>query len=243
MWPLLVLLMQAAQPAPTAPPVTRYQVLAAAHLREAGIPVLAAALQSPDTLIQRLAVRAVGRLENASHAALIQPLLSSPFASVRMAVIVAGAQMHAPIAANELIAEKDPAVRGAWYAAAGRAMSASVESEQELIRGLAEPSPITKRGAARGLESMIRLNAKSFHPSPETIAELRRSVIETHDSELRLLAMRALVPTRDRDSLTIAAALRDTSADVRALGVTMGRVWRSDPSPIVRFQALSVAAT
>ncbi|MEO6865151.1 MAG: peptidylprolyl isomerase, partial [Gemmatimonadaceae bacterium] len=42
---------------------------------------------------------------------------------------------------------------------------------------------------------------------------------------------------------TIAAALRDTSADVRALGVTMGRVWRSDPSPIVRFQALSVAAT
>ena len=244
MWPFLVLLIQAAaQPAPTAPPVTRYQVLAAEYLREAGIPVLAAALQSPDTLIQRLAARAVGRLENAQHAGLIEPLITSPSASLRIAGIEAAAQMHAPIASNGLATEKDPAVRGAWYAAAGRSMKASVELEHELARGLTEPSPITKRGAARGLESMIRLNAKSFHPSPETIAELRRTVIETHDSELRMLAMRALIPTRDRDSLTIAAALRDTSAQVRATGVLMGRVWRDDASPIVRVQALLVAST
>lgn len=238
-----MLLVQAAQPAPIAPPVTRYQVLAAEHLREAGMPVLAAALQSPDTLIQRLAVRAVGRLENAQHAGLIEPLITSPSASVRIAVIEAAAQMRAPIGSSGLIAEKDPAVRGAWYAAAGRATSASADLEHELVRGLAEPSTITERGAARGLESMIRLNAKSLHPSPETIAELRRTVIQTHDSELRLLAMRALIPTRDRDSLTIATALRDTSAEVRASGVLMGRTWRDDPSPIVRVQALMVAAT
>ncbi|MEO6866289.1 MAG: peptidylprolyl isomerase, partial [Gemmatimonadaceae bacterium] len=243
MWPFLVLLMQAAQPAPTAPPVTRYQVVAAEYLREAGIPVLVAALQSPDTLIQRLAVRAVGRLENAEHAALIEPLLTSPYASVRIAVIEAAAQMHAPISSNALITEKDPAVRGTWYASAGRAMNASVELEHDLVRGLAEPSAITKRGAARGLESMIRLNAKSFHPSEETIAALRRTVIEVHDSELRLSAMHALISTRDRDSLTIAAALRDTSAEVRAAGVLMGRAWRDDASPIVRVQALLVAAT
>src|SRR5665213_2848056 len=98
MWSFLVLLMQAAQPAPvapSAPPVARYQVLAAEYLREAGVPVLAAALQSPDTLIQRLAVRAIGRLENAKHAGLIEPLLASPRATVRMAVIDADAQMHA----------------------------------------------------------------------------------------------------------------------------------------------------
>ena len=243
MWPFLVLLMQAAQPAHIAPPVTRYQVLAAEYLREAGIPVLAAALQSPDTLIQRLAARAVGRLENAEHVGLIQPLLTSPSASVRIAVIEAAAQMHAPIGSNGLLTEKDPAVRGAWYAAAGRAMGASAELEQKLVDGLAEPSTITQRGAARGLESMIRLNARSFHPSPETIAELRHTVIETNDSELRMLALRALIPTRDRDSLTIAAALRDTSAEVRATGVLMGRVWLDDPSPIVRAQALLVAAT
>ena len=243
MWPYLVLLMQAAQPALTAPPVTRYQVLAAEYLREEGVPVLAAAAQSPDTLIQRLAVRAVGRLESAQHAGLIEPLLTSPSASVRIAVIEAAAQMHAPVAFDALVAEKNPAVRGAWYAAAGRAMGASVQLEHELVDGLAEPSTITKLGAARGLESMIRLNAKSFHPSSETIAALRHTVIETSDSELRLFAMRALLPTQDRDSLTIAAALRDTSADVRVAGVDMGRVWRGDPSSIVRVQALLVAAT
>jgi len=246
MWSFLVLLMQAAQPAPvapSAPPVARYQVLAAEYLREAGVPVLAAALQSPDTLIQRLAVRAIGRLENAKHAGLIEPLLASPRATVRMAVIDADAQMHAPIVSNVLVGEKDPAVRGEWYAATGRAISASVESEEELVHGLAEPSPITKRGAARGLESMIRLNAKSFHPSPETIAELRRTVIQTPDSELRLLAMLALFAAHDRDSLSIAAALGDTSAQVRATAVLVGRVWRDDPSPIVRVEALLVAAT
>ncbi|MEO7889112.1 MAG: peptidylprolyl isomerase [Vicinamibacterales bacterium] len=243
MYSFFMVLMQAVQPAPAAPPVTRYQVLAAEHLREAGIPVLARALQSPDTLIQRLAVRAVGRLEKPEYARLIEPLRTSPAVSVRIAVVEATAQMRAPIALTGLPAEKHPAVRGAWYAAAGRTMPASVESERELVRGLAEPASVTKRGAARGLESMIRLNAKTFHPSPETIAQLRRVIRETSDSEVRMLAMRALLPTRDRDSLTIASALRDTSAEVRAMGVTMGRQWRDDPSPLVRIQSLSVAAT
>ncbi|MEO9117193.1 MAG: peptidylprolyl isomerase [Gemmatimonadaceae bacterium] len=246
MWSFLLLLLQAAQPAPNAQPaaiVTRYQVLAAEYLREAGVPVLAVALQSPDTLIQRLAVRAVGRLENPQHAGLIEPLLTSPSASVRTAVIAAAAQMHAPIVSNALVGEKDPAVRAEWYAAAGRVMGASVGSEAELVHGLSEPSTITKRGAARGLESMIRLNASSFHPSPATIAELRRTVVQAHDSELRLLAMRALFSAHDRDSLTIGAALRDTSAQVRGTAVLVGRVWQDDPSPIVRVQALLVAAT
>ena len=251
MWPFLVVLIQAAQPAPTAPPVTRYQVLAAEHLREAGIPVLAAALQSPDTVIQRLAVRAVGRLENKEHADLIEPLLASPSASVRIAVIDAAAQMHAPITSDGLAAEKDPAVRGAWYAASGRVTGASMQSEQELeqkleqklVRGLAEQSAIIKRGAARGLESLLRLNARSFHPSAATIAALRSTAIESHDSELRLFAVRALTSARDRDSTTVAAALRDTSAEVRVAGIAMGRVWRDDPNSLVRVQALMVAAT
>jgi cyclophilin family peptidyl-prolyl cis-trans isomerase len=246
MWPFLVLLVQAARFAPIAPvspPVTRYQVLAAEYLREAGVPLLAAALQSPDTLIQRLAVRALGRLENPEHVRMVEPLLASPYASVRIAVIDAAAQMRAPVAFNGLAAETDPAVRGAWYTAAGRSMGASVSLEQQLIGGLAEPSVITRRGAARGIESMIRLNVRSFHPSPETIAALRHAVVDARDSEVRLFATRALIPTHDRDSLTIAAALRDMSAEVRAAGVALGRVWRDDPSSIVRVQALLVAAT
>jgi cyclophilin family peptidyl-prolyl cis-trans isomerase len=246
MWPFFLLLMQSLHPAPAAPApptVTRYQVLAAEYLREAGLPVLAAALQSPDTVIQRLGVRAVGRLENARHAALTEPRISSPAASVRIAVIDAAAQMHSPINSTLLATEKDPAVRGSWYAAAGRAVAASVQLERELDGGLAESSLAARRGAARGLESMLRINARSFHPSEQTIAALRNAVTGSTDGALRLSAMRALLSARDRDSLVIAAALNDTSSEVRAAGVALGRVWHNDPSPIVRVQSLLVAAT
>ncbi|MBY0490925.1 MAG: peptidylprolyl isomerase [Gemmatimonadaceae bacterium] len=240
MWPILLLTLQAAQPAP---PVTRYDVLAAEHLREAGVPVLRQGLQSPDTVVQRLAVRALGRLEKPEYAALLEPLFTSPAASVREAVARAVGQMKAPVVGKALPSERDPDVRGAWYAAAGRAMGASVEWELELVRGLAEQSTMVRRGAVRGLEAMIRLNARTFRPSPETVSELRRVVRETRDSETRLVALLALTGARDRDSTTVAAALTDRDPEVRRTAVAMGRVWVEDTSAIVRWQSLQAAPT
>jgi cyclophilin family peptidyl-prolyl cis-trans isomerase len=240
MWQFLFAV-QAAQPAPLPIPVTRYDVLAAEHLREAGLPVLRAALASPDTMVQRLAVRAVGRLEQPAQATLLEPLLQSPSASVRQAVAEAVGQMRAPIVGRALPVERDPVVRGAWYAAAGKAMGGSVEWELELVKGLAESAPATQRGAARGLEAMMRLNARTFRPSPETLAELRRVVRASTDGELRLLAMLALGAARDRDSTTVAFALRDANPEVRRAAVAMGRAWVDDTSAMVRWQALQVA--
>ena len=243
MWPFLLLTLQAAQPAPASPPVTRYDVIAAEYLREAGLPVLRQALQSPDTVVQRLAVRALGRLEKPEYASLLEPLFTAPAASVREAVARAVGQMKAPVVGKALPNERDPDVRGAWYAAAGRAMGASVEWELELVRGLSEPSTMVRRGAARGLEAMIRLNTRAFRPSPETVSELRRLVRETRDSETRLVAMLALAGARDRDSLTIAAALGDRDPEVRRAAVALGRTWVEDTSAMVRWQALSAAPT
>jgi cyclophilin family peptidyl-prolyl cis-trans isomerase/HEAT repeat protein len=237
MLPFLVLALQAAQPAPP----SRYDVLAAEYLREAGVPVLRQALQSPDTVVQRLAVRALGRLEKPEYATLLEPLFTSPAASVREAVAKAVGQMKAPVVGKALPSERDPDVRGAWYAAAGRAMGASVEWELELVRGLSEQSTMVRRGAARGLEAMIRLNARTFRPSPETVQELRRLVRETRDSETRLVAMLALTGARDRDSLTIATALTDRDPDVRRAAVALGRVWVEDSSAMVRWQSLQAA--
>lgn len=241
MWPFLLLTLQAAQPAPPAPPVTRYDVIAAEYLREGGLPVLRRALASPDTVIQRLAVRAVGRLEQPDKASLIEPLMTSPAVSVRIAVAQAIGQMKAPVVGKALPTERDPAVRGAWYAAAGRAMGASVEWELELVKGLAEANGDVQVGALRGLEAMIRLNARTFRPSPETVIELRRAVARPRDADAMLVGLLALTGARDRDSTTIAIGLKSPDEEVRRLAVAMGRVWVDDKSPMVRWQSLSVS--
>jgi cyclophilin family peptidyl-prolyl cis-trans isomerase len=239
MWPLLLLQLQATTPPGSpSPALSRYDVLAAEHLREAGLPVLRAALTGSDTSAQRLAVRAVGRLEQPALRTLIDPLASSPAVSVRIAVAQAYGQMRAPVPSSILTSERDAAVRGAWFAAAGRSTGSVAEWEPQLTQALSEPGAATQRGAARGLEALLRLNARTLRPSTATLNELRRLAQTSPDGETRLIAMLALSAARDRDSITVAAALRDRNAEVRRAAVAMGRVWVEDTSAMVRWQSL-----
>jgi HEAT repeat protein len=60
--------------------------------------ILLEALKNPDTRIQRMAVRAIGRFERPRYADAIRPLAGSPDAGVRAEAVNALGQMKASLA-------------------------------------------------------------------------------------------------------------------------------------------------
>jgi len=97
-------------------------------------------------------------------------------------------------------------------------------------------------GVADGLESLVRINIKSYRPSSKAISRLRQLAITRIDAEaddeadptghaevdaamedaatrVRRLALQALVTARAADDDTVAEALRDSDAQVRRLAV------------------------
>jgi cyclophilin family peptidyl-prolyl cis-trans isomerase len=166
---------------------------------EADLKALVDATHHPNEAVQRMAVRALGRLERPGLARDIEPGLSSVFPSVRAAAADALGQaasggskdvVDAIQAAllRRLGAEKDPAVVGAicWtigrlpYATAQAARSAEVTL---LVASLPLDSPAgapieVQLGVARGFESLLRRNAKLFTPAQETARRLRRLAID-----------------------------------------------------------------
>jgi cyclophilin family peptidyl-prolyl cis-trans isomerase/HEAT repeat protein len=238
--------------AQTAKP-TVHQVLAAEYARGTDTRVLDAAVASNDTVLQRLAARAFGRMEREEFAPHITPLLASPSASVRRETLNALAQMGAPFAINTFAAaERDASVRAALFEAIGRSPAArpgtppmppAAATVSLLTSGLREESAVARAGAARGLESLLRRTARNTRPAPETVTGLRQALRDNGGAEIRQLLLLALTAAGDRDSSTMALALQDTSAQVRRLAVAASRQWVNDPSPLVRYQALRVAST
>jgi cyclophilin family peptidyl-prolyl cis-trans isomerase len=252
MWPLpiaavltllvSVTLSAAADAQTSTAPLTRHAVLAAEYARDEGLPVLRAALASPDTALQRIAARGLGRLERAEHVALLQPLFTSPAVAVRREAVNAAAQMKDVSMLPALLrSEQDASVRAAIYESWGRAVAPSAEVQTQLVTALGEPSVVARRGAARGMEAYLRRTARTARATEATVQALRTFVADNTDSESRLLALLALTAAGDRDSVTVQVALRDTSAEVRRAAVALGRVWRVDAAPMVRWQALRVA--
>ncbi len=222
-------------------PVDR-AVLESEHARDAGAAALIAATTRPDARTQRLAARALGRLENPAHAAALTPLLASPDASVRRAAAGALAQMRAPYAYGPLLqSERDASVRAVINEAIGRARPASDDAEPLLAAGLSNAAPTSRAGAARGLESLFRLNPAPRKPNAATLAALHAAFAADRDEEIRELILLTMNAAGDRDSTTIELALKDGSPQVRRLAVIGARRWVRDTSALVRYQALRVA--
>ncbi len=165
---------------------------------EADLQVLRDATRHPNEAVQRQAVRALGRLERPALAGDIQPMLSSPFASVRTAAAealgqaasgagpdVAGAIQAALI--KHLGGERDQAAIGAacWtlgrlpYGTAQAARSAEVTL---LVASLSLDSDrgapfVLHLGIARGFESLLRRSARLFTPAPETVRRLTQMAL------------------------------------------------------------------
>src|SRR5262249_12739682 len=111
-----------------------------------------AALNSTDPQVQRLAVRAIGRLERVQLADSMRTLLASPDAGVRMETVNALGQMNAPFdVTGALDQEKDASVRAVIFETAGRLRESPPEIQGILLKGLTD-TPAARVGAAKGLE-------------------------------------------------------------------------------------------
>lgn len=227
---------------PPAPP-TAYQVLAAEYARgtdAASLGVLQSALASGDTVLQRLAVRAFGRLENKSHVTHVAPMLSSPSVSVRREALNAYGQMGV-VPPFEPVRGAPDAVLAVYYETLGRVAEASPETYATLTAGLTSRSLLERSGAARGLESLARRTARAARPAPETVTALKTAFRSNPESEIRQLLLLTLSAAADRDSSLLTEALRDTSAMVRRLAVMGLRHFVTDASPMVRYHSMRFA--
>ncbi len=223
-------------------PVDR-ALIEAEQAREAGVPVLLAAAANGDLRAQILAARAIGRLENPAFRDSLIPLMHSPDPQVRRAAAGGLAQMRATFAwALLLQTERDASVRAAVFEAIGRAKPASDDAEPLLAGGLKDADPHARACAARGLESLFRLNSKPpRQPAATTAAALHEAFASNREDEIRELILLTMHASGDRDAATMKSALVDPSPQVRRLAVRDTQTWVHDSSPIVRYEALRAA--
>ena len=217
-------------------------LLEAEQAREAGVATLLTAAKG-EVNSQMLAARALGHLENPSYRDAVIRLLDSPDAQVRRSAAGALAQMRASFAfAGVLKAERDGQVRAAIFEAIGRGKPVADDAESALADGLKDPDAQASAGAARGLESLFRLNSKPPRkPAAATIAALHQAFEAHREEEIRELVLLTMHAVGDRDSAILTSALVDPSAQVRRLAVQYSGTWVQDSSPIVRYEALRVA--
>ena len=266
---------------------TRLQVLQAEDHRasRAGdLAVLRIGARSRDPQTVRFAVRALGRLERPSAIPDIGALLRHPAPEVRVEAANAIAQAARGLSTDDgrknaagvtvesavgllitrLQAEAEDSVTGALVTAMGRLPYTSEESyrraETAVISVLA-PGPGTdvRLGVALAGESMARLFAKSYPPSPAFVAAMRdlarlppgvgpadRAAQAT--ARIRRLAVDALGIAKAIDQTVRDAALTDGDAQVRRILVarlgdaTLARTLLADKSPMVRAEAARVLA-
>ncbi len=212
--------------------------------RTADLAPLVEQLSNPDERVQRLAVRAIGRIERLEHAEAVLALAASPSSDVRREAANALGQMRAAADLSSWVArEPDATVRAALFHTIGRVAPIDDVTETALVAGLADDDPRARLGAAHGLEAYVRLNARTRKPAPETVTALRRAVSDHPEAELRELALLALGAAGDRDRDTLVLSLTDGEPQVRRLAVIGLREWVDDPSPMVRYEALRVAPT
>ncbi len=195
---------------------------------------------SSDPAVQRLAVRALGRLEQPRYAEAVTPLLRSPDRAVRMEAINALGQMGTDFDLSiSLAEERDDEVRGVYYGTIGRLPLVDERLLGKLVRGLEEPGPRARTGAAKGLESHFRLTGNK--PRLETLIALRKALRTNDSSTLRQLVLLTLNRAEDRDAATLTAVLTDSDPLVRRLAVIGLEIPKDDPSPIVRYESLKVS--
>jgi cyclophilin family peptidyl-prolyl cis-trans isomerase/HEAT repeat protein len=258
----------------------------------ASLDVLLAGLRSTAPLIQQAAVRALGRLERPDLSDAIAPLLAAATPAVRAEAANAlgqavsrDARMAGPTSQRlieRLKTEKDPSARGAIGETLGRLPYSTTADAQRAETALydatwkgkyrwgpgesrrridAAPLPALA-GAVKGLESLYRLRATLFRPSPMPLIRLRvlavympkagKGTPNPGEVQVRRLAASALVAAKDRDAVTLRFLAKVPDPQTRRLAIialtafdpvdtetrTIVRQALVDPSPLVRYEAL-----
>jgi cyclophilin family peptidyl-prolyl cis-trans isomerase/HEAT repeat protein len=231
-----------AQGQPATPAAVRHAIVAAEDGRAEGAalkPILDG-LKHSDPAIQRLAVRALGRLERVEHAPAITPLLSASDPEVRAEAVNALAQVTpadpravADLLLKRLASEQHPGVQGALAAAIGRlpyAIPGDVGRIETALLDLSErhtdlPMHV---GVAQGFDSLFRRlgrlmrqqkSSEPLHPTGEVVTRLRGIVAKGTNDRIRRLGLSALMSVGAVDLATAKPSLADPDAQVRRLAM------------------------
>ncbi|HYV96076.1 MAG TPA: peptidylprolyl isomerase, partial [Gemmatimonadaceae bacterium] len=220
------------------------QILEAEHNRARDLTPIQRGLASQDSAVQRVAVRAAGRLGRPELKDAVLALTTSRAAAVRREAFNALGQLNiAGDYSGYLAGERDGSVRGAIHETIGRITPPAAGAESQLSAALGTESDIdAARGAARGIESLFRLN-RSLRPADSTIARLHRAFRANTDEQFRELVLLTLNAAQDHDPETLSLALKDSSPQVRRLAVVGGFGANGDPSPMVRYEIVRLHAT
>lgn len=246
----------------------RHAILVAEDLRPAtaaGLAPIRAGLLSSDTVAQRLAVRALGRLERPELVPEILPSLTEPAASVRaeainalgQAVVRGGADSVRRALEDRAGLENDPMVRGVLFRTLGRLrLEANPDGLERLLvqasrSAAGDAPPEVLEGVAHGLGSFYRRTAASRPPAVDALERLVELTRGRHPAAVRRLAMAAFVASGRTDSGALLDGLADPEWEVRRLvAVAAGsqaelpgreRILRralQDTTPQVRLEAL-----
>jgi cyclophilin family peptidyl-prolyl cis-trans isomerase/HEAT repeat protein len=240
---------------------------------DAALEGLVGGLGSEEVELRRLAVRAVGRLERADLVDRMEPLLTDSDSGVRAEAANAMAQSAlgedadhvAVVLLQQFTEELDPSVRGVIAQSLGRLQYASRGTMRRVEASLVEASQnaewAAKVGIARGLESLLRLNRRSFPPTARTVERLyslaQSQSVDEGDRAVRVrrLAIAALGGGGRVDTTLLQILLDDEDVEVRRLAATAASTLVTqagresviaaaieDPSPAVRYAALQVHA-
>jgi cyclophilin family peptidyl-prolyl cis-trans isomerase/HEAT repeat protein len=235
------------------------RVIAAADLAP-----LLQGLRSSDPRLVVQAVRALGRFERPELVKVLMPLVSHVRPEVRaeaanavgqsLAAVPRGADETAPLPIEaatvtrtllaRLTADPDPGVVGVVAETLGRlpyrSAQALAEVETALVALLPAATggarhPKSMIGAAKGLETRIRVYQKLSPPSPGTIAGLRAAAtLAPAEGELayvRRVAWTALNGSSGADLTLVERGLEDADAQVRRLAVQGAGGVERGPAP------------
>jgi len=214
-------------------------LLAAEDARARGPEQLAVLVQGTrhaDSLVRRLAVRALGRLERTDVVPDIRPLLNDPAPGVRAEAGNAWAQAltrTADVAAppdllTRVRVESDPWARGVLAAAIGRLVYSSVEdvrlAEQALRDAIVPAGDDAILGVARGFESSSRRQARFGVAADAATRTILASLVgygmareRPKAASVRALTLRALLNLGDVDEGRLRVAGLDRDPQVRRL--------------------------
>jgi cyclophilin family peptidyl-prolyl cis-trans isomerase/HEAT repeat protein len=221
----------------------------------ADVKVLVDGTRHASEIVQRMAVRALGRLERPAVVPDIVPLLAASSAAVRAEAANALGQV-APnvdlarqgeipaLLISRLEAEHDPAVRGVLCQTIGRLPYSTADgarrAEAALISasdppaGTTAPVPLAAlHGVAKGFESLVRRNVKLLAPTPETVQRLRALGVDRREGQP---ATELEIASRVR-RLSLAALTSARQADQDTIVAAAG-----DPDMQVRRLALMALA-
>ncbi len=243
---ILLALILAAAGVPRQDPIdaTIAAIFAAEQARAAEprhLEVLVAASGHVDTLVQRLAVRALGRLEREELLPRIVPLLGAAAVSVRVEAANAIAQAAyrvdgAPameLLMARLATEEAAPARGALLAAIGRLRVVSGSSPHRsalaLMTAELEHDGEHIEGALRGAWDLLRRQGRTGSADARLTAALRHRLATGASPGQRRLALMALSAGNAVDSAAVALGFGDADPQVRRLAVLAARTGPGTP--------------